>query len=168
MKVRQTTVLRKRSVKTKPCMENIDDYDLYFQEAVSREIGCIPPFWSYRIKENLQLEECTSLEKLREVRDIISNFHRNVHTDFQRPCLDMFNSIVWYWTKQWTQNENFSFVEILYVDKYYEEITQVEEFGFQDFWANLGGFIGIFLGYSMMQIPELLCKQVTMILSSLI
>ena len=41
-------------------------------------------------------------------------------------------------------------------DTYYEEISQVEDFGPQDFISNLGGFIGIFLGYSMMQIPELL------------
>ena len=47
-------------------------------------------------------------------------------------------------------------MEIHYADRYYEEITQVEDFGVQDFISNLGGFIGIFLGYSMMQIPELL------------
>ena len=41
-------------------------------------------------------------------------------------------------------------------DKFYEEISQAKDFGVQDFVSNLGGFIGIFLGYSMMQIPELL------------
>ena len=42
------------------------------------------------------------------------------------------------------------------LEKYYEEIKQVEDFGFQDFVSNVGGFFGIFVGYSMMQIPELL------------
>ena len=47
-------------------------------------------------------------------------------------------------------------VGISYVGKSYEEINQLEDFGFEDFVSNLGGFIGIFLGYSMMQTPQLL------------
>ena len=47
------------------------------------------------------------------------------------------------------------------MDKYYEEITEIKDFGFEDFISGLGGFIGIFLGYSLMQIPELLCKLLT-------
>ena len=54
--------------------------------------------------------------------------------------------------------DDHSFIEIQYADKYYEENIQVQDFGFQDFISNLGGFIGIFLGYSMMQIPQLLSK----------
>ena len=80
----------------------------------------------------------------------------------------MFNSVVWNWIQPWNRSKNDAFVEIIYVDKYYEEITQAKDFGFQDFWANLGGFIGIFLGYSMMQIPELLCKSVMIILGNLV
>ena len=40
--------------------------------------------------------------------------------------------------------------------KYYEEIEYSKDFGSESFISNLGGFIGIFLGYSMMQLPELL------------
>ena len=32
----------------------------------------------------------------------------------------------------------------------------LEDFTFHDFISNLGGFIGIFLGYSLLQIPQLL------------
>ena len=42
------------------------------------------------------------------------------------------------------------------MDKYYEEIKEIKEFGFEDFISGMGGFIGIFLGYSMMQIPQLI------------
>ena len=68
----------------------------------------------------------------------------------------MFTSTVWNWLKTWNRYGDHSFLQISYVEKYYEKITQEEDFGFQDFWANLGGFIGIFLGYSMMQIPDIL------------
>ena len=36
------------------------------------------------------------------------------------------------------------------------EIKEIEEFGFEDLISGLGGFIGIFLGYSLMQTPQLL------------
>ena len=66
----------------------------------------------------------------------------------------MFNSVVWNGRRSWEG----AFMEILYAEKFYEEILYVEDFSIQDFISNLGGFIGIFLGYSMMQIPELLGK----------
>ena len=79
--------------------------------------------------------------------------------DYQRPCLNMFNSVVWNWLYPWNGQNNDTFVQVFYVEKYFEEITQTEGFGFSDFWSNVGGNIGIFVGYSMMQIPELICKQ---------
>ena len=32
----------------------------------------------------------------------------------------------------------------------------IEDFNFESFWSGIGGFVGIFLGYSMMQFPEAL------------
>ena len=37
-----------------------------------------------------------------------------------------------------------------------KEIEEIKDFGFEDFVSDLGGFIGIFLGFSMLQIPQLL------------
>lgn len=159
IKVSQGTVLRKRPVKKQRCLKDVDDYDLYLQKALSDKLRCIPPFWMHRMKGKLPLEECTTLEKLKEVNSIISNLNDSMLAEFQPPCLDMFNAVVWNSLKSWNRCENHSFVQISYVDKFFMEITQVEDFGFQDFISNLGGFIGIFLGYSMMQIPELLCKS---------
>ena len=39
------------------------------------------------------------------------------------------------------------------------EIKEIKDFGFEDFISSLGGFIGIFLGYSMFQIPQLLGRS---------
>ena len=158
IKLTQTTVVRKRSVKEEPCLKDIDDYDLYLQSGVSKKIGCIPPFWSFRLKGILHLEECTSLESLREVNAIISDIHKGLIVDFEPPCLDMFNSVVWNWVENHTMCEKCIDLEVAYLDKYYEEIKQLTALSFEDFISNLGGFIGIFLGYSMMQIPELLGK----------
>ena len=49
-------------------------------------------------------------------------------------------------------------MELLYMDKYYQEFVNGRDFGFESFWSGIGGFVGIFLGYSLLQLPELLDK----------
>ena len=116
-------------------------------------ISCVPPFWTRTINSAKVREECTSLEQLKEANNLIEDYKRTFH-EIKPPCIDMFNSVVWAQRRSWDD----AYMEILYAEKYYEEILQVEDFSIQDFISNLGGFIGIFLGYSMMQIPELLGK----------
>ena len=41
-------------------------------------------------------------------------------------------------------------------DKSYQEIVNIQEFSFESFWSAVGGFLGMFLGYSLLQLPELL------------
>ena len=151
IKVSQSTVWRRRSVEREPCLKDIDDYDQHFQQVVSEKIGCVPPFWINRVNFTSIGKECTSLEELKKVNDYLIDY-KNWFDDIQTPCIDMFNSVVW---NKLGEGSN---MEINYAEKYYEEISQAEDFGVQDFISNLGGFIGIFLGYSMMQIPELLSK----------
>ena len=47
-------------------------------------------------------------------------------------------------------------INFRYPEENYQEIENVRDFGFESFWSAVGGFIGIFMGYSMLQIPELL------------
>ena len=119
----------------------------------------------YKRKANSHMKECTSIEKLRKINDVIVDIYKNKldydssvfkKLEINPPCLDMFNSIDWSRPKSRKLVENSAWIEISYLEKYFEEIKQVEDFGIQDFVSNVGGFIGIFAGYSMMQIPELL------------
>ena len=138
-------------------MSDVDNYDEYVQQAIIKNISCVPPFWTKTINLTSGHEECTSLEKLKKMNDLLLEY-KSIFHEIQTPCINMFNSVQWKKmpAKQRSQR---GFMEIIYVDKYYQEILQEKDFGVQDFISNLGGFIGIFLGYSMMQIPELLGKS---------
>ena len=52
-------------------------------------------------------------------------------------------------------------VEIWYMDKRYEEATNRRDFGFEMFWSSIGGFTGIFLGFSLLQIPDLVVNFIS-------
>ena len=45
---------------------------------------------------------------------------------------------------------------LVYMDENYQEVVNARDFGFESFWSGVGGFVGIFLGYSLLQLPELL------------
>ena len=47
-------------------------------------------------------------------------------------------------------------ITFLYAETDYEEVTNTKSFDFASFVSGVGGFIGIFLGYSILQIPDLL------------
>ena len=36
-------------------------------------------------------------------------------------------------------------------EEFYQEILNTKAFGMEDFWANIGGYMGIFCGYSILQ-----------------
>ena len=38
----------------------------------------------------------------------------------------------------------------------FQEIQNVRDFGIESMWSGSGGFIGIFLGYSLLQVPDIL------------
>ena len=47
-------------------------------------------------------------------------------------------------------------IKFIYKEKIYEEIQYTRAIVFESWLSNVGGFVGIFLGYSMMQFPEFL------------
>ena len=47
-------------------------------------------------------------------------------------------------------------IKFVYSEQDYEEIQYKKAIGFETWLSNVGGFVGIFLGYSMMQFPEFL------------
>ena len=48
---------------------------------------------------------------------------------------------------------NYILMEVDYMEEDYQEFINVREFGFESCWAGIGGFVGIFLGYSCLRIP---------------
>ena len=165
-KLSQGTLLRKRSNSKEPCRVDMEDYDLYLMETVCKmkNIQCIPPFWNRKLEAELRLENCVAREQLKEISNYIKNLTATL-TSHDVPCIEMYNSIVWNWNKKreedWKAkdwNKKQAVIKFLYQEQYYEEIQYLKAFDVEGFISNLGGFVGIFLGYSMMQLPELLGK----------
>ena len=45
-------------------------------------------------------------------------------------------------------------------DDHYQEILNIRDFGIDDLWGNIGGYVGMFCGYSILQMTTTLIKNV--------
>ena len=50
-------------------------------------------------------------------------------------------------------NSNIDF-KVKYERQFYQEIRTDQDFGFESMWSSVGGFVGILLGYSLLQLLE--------------
>ena len=154
-KISQVQQLRKRFDSNTPCNVDVSDYDRYYKQQISQRLGCVPPYWWKMVSDDSQLKQCITPTKLADAHRIINDPKSDFNlTEF--PCTEMnllgIDSINYEPDPQ-PRDTSIAFI---YTEKTYEEITYSRMMGFDGWLSNVGGFIGIFLGYSMMQAPELL------------
>ena len=153
----QGTVLRKRPDSNTPCNPTVENHDIYVLESIVKDMECIPAYWTQFFKDEMDLPECTSMGRLNELHQTISNY-KSLLEFYQSPCVDMYNAVMSNWKPKRQSNESMKFT---YKEKYYQEVQYSKDFGFESFLSGIGGFEGIFLGYSMMQFPELIGNIIT-------
>ena len=128
------------------------------KELTINETGCIPPYWKSDYDKLSTLEECRSPEDLQIANGLIENRTKMLESTVG-PCIEMFNSVVWNWEEDKTAStRKASIIRFFYPEKSFQQIEYLPDFDLETFISNVGGFVGIFLGYSLMQFPDLLGK----------
>ena len=157
--VSQFSVLRKRNKPNSPCSERLDEDD-YFRETIMKRIGCIPFYWEKLGKNVSKLPRCRSYDELQRVYAMISNQSRLLSSVVQ-PCTKMITLV--HLEKEtedgdtvWASTDSYEklIVQMRYEDDMYMEVINTKEFRFKTFFGNVGGLIGIFLGVSLLHIPQ--------------
>ena len=126
-----------------------------------KQMKCIPPYWKDYAKEMIGFQECTSptmlqiaYEYTKTWKDLMQNA---MHSP---PCIDMYNIAGWNWLDvEGIESPGEAQIKFTYQEQYYQELEYLPDFDLETFISNVGGFVGIFLGYSLMQLPELLGDQ---------
>ena len=151
MRVLQTTKFIRRPNAKDPCNPNLQDDDAQFRMEIIRRIRCVPIYWRRFEAEYNEFSDCSSQQTLKQADDYINSFQK-VLSSYDPPCVEMNVLAVQ------SANDEKAFdefiIRFLYIDDTYYEVQNVEEFGFESFWSSVGGFVGIFLGYSLLQLPQ--------------
>jgi hypothetical protein len=162
--VAHVDVLKRRNKPNKPCNTDWKHQDGLILDAFLSDLGCKP----FYLQSSLELPVCTKnveysqfdLESRKEekkpihhtgpCREIQKLFHQfQFDTDFRN------------WTQAKKEPEKFLAVEnqipftfkIYFQGSTYKLIEHVKAYDFQSLVGNVGGYIGMFLGYSLLEVP---------------
>ena len=154
-KISQVSILRKRENAKNRCNRDLYDDDLQFRLQIANMVGCIPLYWKWIMPTSLKLGTCKSPENMRNINKHIQNF-AEIQSKYEPPCNEM--KLVATIDQQRNDIGSISFLvtNFIYMERNYQEIVNVREFGFESFWSGVGGFVGIFMGSSLLQVPDLI------------
>ena len=150
-KISQVSILRKRPDSNSPCNPDLYYDDLEFMRQVSKDVGCTPMYWKYTIPASFKFETCNNAKEYLKIWNIPQNFTQT-HSNYQQPCNEMKLEVT---TDLPRHRDHTLRISVKYQDKTYEEIINEREFGFENLWSSIGGFVGIFVGTSLSQVPRL-------------
>ena len=155
IKLSENKRLRKRVNSKDPCTKTIQDYDRYFQLQVAEHLGCVPIYFKQAMNNESNIQECHTKSELMEAQFIIDNYDKFLN-EIEKPCDEMMVLTIDSVDNNPNPRPKDIAIKFIYTEKVYEEIQYTKAIGFESWLSNVGGFVGIFLGYSMMQFPELL------------
>ena len=98
-----------------------------------------------------EFEACQTPEQFRVAAYLVEHF-KDVLESYEQPCVEMSNLVMV--NKDLPQEKGKFKMMLRYTEDTYQKIENTKGFTFETFVSGVGGFIGIFCGYSMLQIPE--------------
>ena len=146
------SVLRRRDDAKMPCDPTIANEDDAFLNDVVSKVKCLPPYWKEFENLTSVLKKCTSTSQLHDAY-YYARYENMQYTLGKRtpPCTEMTVS-----SSVDTEGSSSFQLRFQYRTDQYLEMTNKRDFGARDLWSSVGGFAGIFLGYSLLQLPEIL------------
>ena len=165
--------IRRRHTSHEKCDENLLHDDSKFLQEASKQFGCIPIFWMSLLKswkKSSSLSYCTDpshydlyntkFGKRWDSRHII-------YKEYDPPCSKMIltydlipredETIL---REQLNIDADFVF-KILYRSVEYEEIKNLQKFDEESLFSQVGGFIGIMLGVSFFNVPDIISHVIS-------
>ena len=149
----KVTIFIKRSGSNIPCDEELENDDGKFRRQIITIIKCVPPYWTRLEGINSSVSTCNTVADLRNAHEWIQNYKKALGSYLQ-PCTQM--EILGKFDREENNEWEDPRIKFAYENTGYEEMKNTKSFDFESFVSGVGGFIGIFLGYSILQIPDLL------------
>ena len=157
-------LLRKRTDGNDHCKEdNLDDARIF--EQMINQSACVPTYWKQFKPQNLDVWNCKNISMLSDLRNRINDSiewkRKDIVGHSPVPCQQMSYGInMEREGKAGSSDPREPFrVRFVYLDEHYLEIQNERDFGWDMCWANIGGYVGLFLGISLLHVSELLSNE---------
>jgi hypothetical protein len=161
--VQNMIVQKKRNKHEKKCIDNWKEYDEWNFKRKIKILGCQPSHWILHNTKTI-LPNCVDAKDLKKAYELTLGKHA---TD---PCqmvekmaysyheLDGMANNNEYVEETDKVNENLFQVMIEFQGETFMKITQTRDYDLQSLVGNAGGYIGLFLGVALIQLPAFLIR----------
>lgn len=140
--------------------------DEEYKNTLIEMIGCVPPYWNV----SGTVRPCRSQEQMRRFAiEAFKAYNENLEEidKLVKPCIELKKFQYDYTETQYDpkhstefspglkleNNENITKFFVDFVNSDFKEVQQVKAFGIESLVGNVGGYIGLFLGLSIIQLP---------------
>ena len=149
------------------CNASLNHVDKTYLSAVMESVGCVPAYWEHFVSTwNIALNKnasakCNTTINYQMMKEYLP-YYGNVTKGTQLYTPSCNKMMVTYdMTKSDSDGSGLLEFKIHYSTDNYKEIRNIRQFGLYDLWSQIGGFVGIFLGYSLLQIPEIITNLIS-------
>ena len=159
-------VLRKRANSNVPCDPELQNEDNKMIHSVIEAVGCIPAFARpFLIDSSPFNTSPCNRSQYKRVSQLYTSFLQ-IRDWYTQPCTRATNIVTSeYIIKEKEADFDFTIIpgfgiefKLEHQTESYRETINHMAFDVATLWSQIGGFIGIFLGYSLLQTPELAKK----------
>ena len=152
-------VVQSRSKRNHMCNEVLTDYDDNVFESVITSVGCKPMYFTL----NNSLPWCTAKEQMKRIGELHLSYFAIDNVDHIR-CrrLEKLQFAATEHDVEASATPTIT-IELSYKDLTYKEIKKVRAYGTQTLIGNAGGYLGLFVGYTLVSFPDMLKSAVKFI-----
>ena len=144
-------ILKTRQKRSEKCQDYIS-YDKWMVKNITEELQCYPPYWIV----NEQYPVCNTQEKLYRAQQMFWNYFYGLE-ESNTPCTEIQKVDMSYEeTEDFSLDSNVTRIQLYYLAGKYKEIRQMKAYTAMMLFGNIGGFMGLLLGYALVQIPGLM------------
>ena len=163
IEIKRIDITRKRENANEPCNSRIDTTDDYewIKHAI-RMVKCVPSYWkSFYEWQNSTFSICQETHEYRKFSELINDPLKRplVTATYKPPCSEMSFESKRYFRKtrgvDYVLGSGKLFIKIKFLDDSYHETKYIRKVTMDTFCSNAGGFVGMLLGYSVLQVPNI-------------
>ena len=168
--VNHIKLIKRRHSSNQKCNQHLHNDDNRFLKEASKILGCIPIFWrditeSWKRLSNFSY--CTDPRNYTFYHSTLGQRFDTrylVYKEYDPPCSKM---LVTYdistredenFMREYLKIEGDLLIKIIYRSDEYEYIKNLQKFDEESLFSQVGGFIGIMLGASLLHIPDILAN----------
>ena len=148
-------VIQARNKKSRPCDEEWRKYDDKAKSNRIASVGCVPPYWKSQYPED-NFKICSNKTKMKTLyRDADWNRHTTPCRRMTRLTTNYMEFPTIYHDKEVgpEYHDEYFAVYLYFPRASFKNIVLVRAFDIQTLIGNVGGYIGLFLGHTLLQIP---------------